>query len=66
MIPWFVVDIIGVVARLIGRDVYVRAYSDGWGAERVYLQPRVPGQPRLRRLKPHTGGALTSAEVERP
>lgn len=63
MIPWFIVSIVGAIASLFGRDVYVRAMSDGWGAERIYFSRRVRGSQRLRRLKAHDGGPLIAGDL---
>jgi len=62
MIPWFVVSIIGAIASLFGRDVYVRALSGAWGAERLYFVRRPPGSQRPRRLKACRGGPVSIGE----
>ncbi len=57
MIPWFVVSVIGAVASIFGRDVYVRAMSDGWGAERIYFVRRTVGSRKTQRWMPIAGRA---------
>jgi hypothetical protein len=57
MIPWFIVDLIGVLASPFGWEVYVTARSDNrLGAERIHFIRRVAGAQKLRRLKPHQAG----------
>lgn len=66
MIPWFVVNIIGAVASLFGRETYVAATSGNWlGADRVYFIRRAPGAQRLKRLRPYRGGEFAPTDVSR-
>jgi len=59
MIPWFIVSLIDNLAWLFGRQTYVNATSGNWwGAERIHLARRIPGEPRPRRLKAYRGGPL--------
>lgn len=65
MIPWFIVNIIGAIASLFGRDTYVTATHGSWrwGADRIHFTPIVPGVPRPRKLAPYRGGPLQAGQL---
>jgi hypothetical protein len=63
MIPWFIVHLVGAIASLFSREVYVTAvHGDRWGVERIHFMPFVPSMPRPRRLAAWDGSPLAPGE----